>query len=64
MVSGLEVEVQEFEILHGLKALLEYHRSSGIVTYPKNEDISRFLNFPTGMHTDSSAPGLVILPVL
>ena len=57
MVPGLEVEVQQFELLHGLKALLEYHRSSGIGTYPKNEDTSRFLDFRIGLHTDPSAAG-------
>lgn len=66
MVSGFEVEVQQFELLHGLKALLEYHRSSGIVTYPKNEDTSRFLDFRTGLHADpsSAGPGGLAHPML
>ena len=61
--SDLEVEVQQDELLRSMQSLLEYHRSSGIGTYPKNEDIANFLSINANLRRDTSSPRACEKPV-
>lgn len=38
------MDLEQFGLLQDLRALLVYHRNSGIGRYPKNEEISRFFH--------------------
>ncbi len=56
--------MQQFELLHDIHTLLNYHRNSGISHYPKNEGISRFLHSLTELRENVRSPQAQKMPVM